>query len=49
MNVQSSVLLIKVVQPWPHRCQYVVRLEAYHIMKKTSELIDLALDLDVWS
>jgi hypothetical protein len=49
MNVEFPTLLIKVVQPWSHWCQDIVRFEANHIMQETSELVNLTFDLNVWS
>lgn len=47
MNVELLALFIKVVESWPAGSEYVVRLKADHIMEEATELIDLALDLDV--
>lgn len=49
MDVELLALLIEVVQSRPAWCEYVVRLEADHIMEEPAELINLALDLDIWS
>ncbi len=45
MNIEFS--LFKVVKSWPGRCQDVVRFKANDIMKKSAELINLALYLDI--
>lgn len=49
MDVQLSVLLIKVVESWSWWCKNVVWVEADHIVEEASELVYFALDLDVWS
>ena len=49
MNVQSSMLLIKVMKSRLHRWKNIVRVKTYDIMKKSSKFINFSSDLYIRS
>ena len=49
MNVEFFCFLIIIVKSWAGRSKYVIRLEADHVLKETSKLINLTLHLNIWA
>jgi len=49
VNEEFSVFFVEVMEAGLHRSQDVVRLETYHIVKKSAEFVHFTPNLDIRS